>query len=79
MPIYKEGNTRVAIDMLIAEKEAGGMLFATRALLDGLARIDQDNEYIIITGRPEDYQKLTTTALFRIHAIKVRTWSPLEK
>lgn len=66
---------RVAIDMLIAEKEAGGMLFATRALLDGLARIDQDNEYIIITGRPEDYQKLTATALFRIHAIKVRTWS----
>src|SRR5581483_6842424 len=66
---------RVAIDMLIAEKEAGGMLFATRALLDGLARIDQDNEYIIITGRPEDYQKLTATALFRIHAIKVRSWS----
>ncbi len=66
---------RVAIDMLIAEKESGGMLFATRALLDGLARIDQDNEYIIITGRPEDYQELTTTSLFRIHTVKVRTWN----
>jgi hypothetical protein len=50
---------RVAIDLLIAEKEPGGMLFAAQALLAGLAKIDQMNEYIVITGRPETYGRAT--------------------
>jgi len=66
---------RVAIDLLIAEKEPGGMLFATRALLDGLARIDQSNEYIIITGRPKDYQELVAVPNISLYPIKLRTWS----
>src|SRR5438552_4524056 len=66
---------RVVIDLLIAEKEPGGMLFATRALLDGLAHIDQLNEYIIVTARPKDYQELTTTPNIQIHPVKLRTWS----
>lgn len=65
---------RVAIDLLIAEKEPGGMLLAARALLNGLAEIDQANEYIIITGRPKDYQALVAGANIRIHAVKLRSW-----
>src|SRR6266849_563033 len=65
---------RVAIDVLVAEKEPGGMLFATRALLAGLAQIDRKNEYIIITGRPEDYQELAIASNMRIHAVQLRSW-----
>jgi glycosyltransferase involved in cell wall biosynthesis len=66
---------RVAIDLLIAEKEPGGMLFATRALLNGLICIDSDNEYIIITARPKDYQELATAPTIHIYPVKLRTWS----
>lgn len=63
---------RVAIDMLIAEKEPGGMLFATRALLDGLAQTDKVNEYTVITSRPKEYQALATSNM-RIHGVKLRS------
>ncbi|MBV9711484.1 MAG: glycosyltransferase family 4 protein [Ktedonobacteraceae bacterium] len=66
---------RVAIDLLIAEKEPGGMLFATRALLNGLSRIDQSNEYIVITARSKDYQELAATPTMHIYPVKLRTWS----
>jgi glycosyltransferase involved in cell wall biosynthesis len=66
---------RIVIDLLIAEKEPGGMLFATRALLDGLARIDQLNEYIIVTARPKDYQELATFPNIHTYPVKLRTWS----
>src|SRR5579864_1494174 len=65
---------RVVIDLLIADKEAGGMLFAAHALLEGLTRIDKENEYIIITGSPEQYQKLASAANIRIHPVKMRSW-----
>jgi glycosyltransferase involved in cell wall biosynthesis len=66
---------RVVIDLLIAEKEPGGMLFATRALLDGLAHIDQLNEYIIVTARPKDYQELAKAPAIQVYPVKLRTWS----
>jgi glycosyltransferase involved in cell wall biosynthesis len=65
----------IAIDLLIAEKEPGGMLFATRALLDGLAHIDQLNEYTIVTSRPKEYQALATSPNIQIYPVKLRTWS----
>lgn len=65
---------RVAIDLMIAEKEPGGMLFATRALLEGLARIDQTNEYIVITTRPKDYKELANAPSITIHPVRLRTW-----
>lgn len=65
---------RIAIDLLTAEKLPGGMLFAAHALLDGLARIDQTNEYIVITGRPEEYRRLATMPNMRIHTVKLRSW-----
>lgn len=65
---------RVAIDLLIAEKEPGGMLFAARALLDGLARIDKTNEYVIITSRPREYQALLAAPNVRVHGVKLRSW-----
>jgi glycosyltransferase involved in cell wall biosynthesis len=66
---------RVVIDLLIAEKEPGGMLFATRALLHGLISIDSNNEYIIITAYPKDYQELATAPTIHLYPIKLRTWS----
>ncbi|MBO0777985.1 MAG: glycosyltransferase family 4 protein [Ktedonobacteraceae bacterium] len=53
---------RIAIDMVLAEQQPGGMFFATCALLEGLARIDTDNEYFIITSRPEEYAALQACA-----------------
>ena len=65
---------RVAIDLLIVEKEKGGMFFATRALIEGLARTDDTNEYIIITARPEEYRDLAGTANIRLYPLKLRSW-----
>ncbi|EFH85741.1 glycosyltransferase family 4 protein [Ktedonobacter racemifer] len=65
---------RVAIDLIIAEKEPGGMLFATRALLEGLARTDQTNEYIVITTRPKEYRELANAPSITIYPVKLRTW-----
>lgn len=65
---------RVAIDLLIVEKERGGMFFATHALLAGLARVDTTNEYIIITARPQEYQDLATAPNIRIYPLKLRSW-----
>jgi glycosyltransferase involved in cell wall biosynthesis len=65
---------RIAIDLVIAEKKPGGMLFATRALLEGLARIDKQNEYIIITSKPKEYQKLAAAPNIHIQPVKLYTW-----
>jgi glycosyltransferase involved in cell wall biosynthesis len=66
---------RIAIDLLIAEKEPSGLLFSTVALLEGLARVDQENEYIIITACPEEYQALTKkVANMRVYFVSLRTW-----
>lgn len=62
---------RIAIDLLLAEKEPGGMLYATRALLERLARVDHTNEYFIITSRPQDYRYLTT-AHMHLQPVRLR-------
>src|SRR5437764_295925 len=64
---------RIAIDLLLAEQQPGGMLLATHALLDGLTKIDQANEYIVITGRPEEYQVLSTSPNMTIHPVKLQS------
>ena len=65
---------RIAIDMLLAEQKPGGMLLATRALLDGLAQIDRQNEYYIITRRPEEYEALAIKSNIHLHPIALRSW-----
>ncbi len=50
----------VAIDLVASEYQPGGMLLAARTLLYGLAQIDLKNEYTIITGQPDYYQKLAS-------------------
>ncbi len=65
---------RIAIDLLIAEKEPGGMLFATRALLDGFAQIDEGHEYIIITSCPKEYQALIAGTHLQLYPVKLRFW-----
>src|SRR6266581_2044045 len=65
---------RVAIDMLLAEQKPGGMLLATQAVLNGLAQIDQTNEDIIITRRPEEYQEIATRQNIHIHPIQLQSW-----
>lgn len=65
---------RVAIDMLIIEKEMGGVFFAARALIEGLARVDHTNEYSIITARPKEYRNLANAPNIRIYPLKLRSW-----
>jgi len=48
----------IAIDLVAAEYQPGGMLLATRALLSGIAQIDRINKYTVITVRPDCYQNL---------------------
>ncbi len=48
----------IAIDLVAAEYQPGGMLLTTRALLSGIAQIDHTNTYTIMTVRPDDYQNL---------------------
>src|SRR5947209_14944641 len=71
--IERKENTsmRIAIDMLLAERLPGGMLLATRALLDGLAQVDKENKYVIITGQPESYQHLAADANIQLHPVQV--------
>jgi hypothetical protein len=64
---------RIAIDLLVAEKERGGLLTTAIALLEGLKRIDQANEYIIITGRPREYLSFTSAPNIRTYAVKLWT------
>lgn len=65
---------RVAIDLLIAEKEPGGMLFAALALLEGLARIDQQNKYIVITSQPKNFKELASAPAIELYPVKLNTW-----
>ncbi len=50
----------IAIDLVTAECQPGGMLLATQALLYGITQSDSINEYTIITGQPDKYQRLTS-------------------
>ncbi|GHO82123.1 glycosyltransferase family 4 protein [Dictyobacter formicarum] len=59
---------RIAIDLITAEYVPGGMLLATRALLHGLARVDRNNEYVVVTVRPEAYQELAKFPNIQVHA-----------
>ena len=61
---------RVVIDVTNAEKEPGGMLFAARALLTGLARIDSINDYIVTTVRPEEYEDFASIPNIHIYPVK---------
>ncbi len=63
---------RVAIDMLLAEQKPGGMLLATRGCLSGLARIDHENEYIIITKEPEAYPDTAGNPNMQIYPVMLR-------
>ncbi len=65
---------RIAIDLLIAEKEPGGMLFAAQALLEGLIDIGSDHEYVLITAQPQAYQALLArarTTTIRIYPVRL--------
>lgn len=62
---------RIAIDLVLAEKEPGGMLSYIRALLEGLAQIDQSNEYFIITSRPKEYSELAARRNMQIYTVRL--------
>lgn len=65
---------RVAIDVLLAERNPGGMLFAAQSLLSGLAQTDDGNEYIVLTSQPQDYEHLAATSHMRVHVVRPRSW-----
>lgn len=60
---------RVAVDLITAEYEPGAMLLAIRSLLHGLAQIGQDDEFVVLTVRPDDYQKLAKFPNMRIQPV----------
>jgi glycosyltransferase involved in cell wall biosynthesis len=60
---------RIAIDLIVSEYQPGGLLMVARAMLHGLASIDTQNEYIVMTIRPDDYQEMARTPNIRIHPV----------
>ena len=60
---------RIAIDLIAAEYEPGGMLLVTRTLLHGLAKIDSQNEYFVMTVRPDDYQDIAKAPNIHVHPV----------
>jgi glycosyltransferase involved in cell wall biosynthesis len=60
---------RIALDLIAAEYQPGGMLSAARTLLHGLAKIDSQNEYIVMTVRPDDYQDITTAPNIHVYPV----------
>lgn len=60
---------RIAIDLLTAEFQPCGMLLATRSLLHGLKNIANQNEYIVMTVRPDDYHDLAQAPNIRLHPV----------
>ncbi len=59
----------IAIDLVTSEYQPGGMLLAAQTLLYGIAQIDHINEYTIITGQPDNYQKLASS--IRIQPVRL--------
>jgi glycosyltransferase involved in cell wall biosynthesis len=60
---------RIAIDLIAAEYQPGGMLLVTRTLLRGLANIDSQNEYVVMTVRPDDYCDIAKAANIHVHPV----------
>ena len=62
---------RIAVDLIAAEYEPGALLLATRSLLHGLAQIDHENEFIVLTVRPDDYQELAKLPNMHIQPVSL--------
>ncbi|HZR38702.1 MAG TPA: hypothetical protein VFB12_01195, partial [Ktedonobacteraceae bacterium] len=64
---------RVAIDMFVAESIYNDNhehpSLGSCTLLDELARLEQENEYFIITGRPQKYRMQITMPNIRIYSV----------
>jgi glycosyltransferase involved in cell wall biosynthesis len=60
---------RIAIDLIAAEYQPGGLLLVARTLLHGLATIDSHNEYIVMTVRPDDYQDIAKAPNICVHPV----------
>jgi len=68
---------RIAIDLVIVEKKFYEILSSLHTLLNQLAQVDQENEYIIITGRPREYRTFATKPRMRIYPVKIQPWESL--
>jgi len=62
---------RIAIDLIAAEYQPGGMLSVARTLLQGLANIDSQNEYVVMTVRPDDYHDIAKAPNIRVHPVRL--------
>ena len=60
---------RIAIDLIASEYQPGGLLLVARAMLQGFANIDTQNEYIVMTVRPDDYQEIAKAPNISIHPV----------
>jgi hypothetical protein len=65
---------RIVFDMLIAEQEHGSALLSTKHLLTKLALADQANEYIIMSGCPQEYRQEVTRPNIHLYPVKLHTW-----
>ncbi len=65
---------RIAFDMFIVEQERNEAFFSTQILLDKLAHADQQNEYIVVTGRPREYYMQSMLPCISLYALKTRMW-----
>ena len=64
---------RIAFDMFVVEQERNEAFFSTQMLLGKLAHADQQNEYIVVTGRPQEY-RMQPTSRVSIYTLKMHMW-----
>ncbi|HLZ60500.1 MAG TPA: glycosyltransferase [Ktedonosporobacter sp.] len=63
---------RIVIDLLMAEKEMGTQSSIIYTLLEELARVDESNEYWVLTTQPDTYQKVDMGQNMHLYVVKWR-------
>jgi len=64
---------RILFDLLIAEQQCGNALVSIREMLSIVASNAQEHEYILVTGRPKDYQRQADMPNVCVYPLKLHS------
>lgn len=64
---------RILFDLLIAEQQCDNALVSIREMLSIVASSSQEHEYILVTGRPKDYQRQADLPNVCIYPLKLQS------
>jgi glycosyltransferase involved in cell wall biosynthesis len=64
---------RILFDLLIAEQQCGNALVSIREMLSIVASNSQEHKYILVTGRPKDYQRQAEMPNVCVYPLKLQS------